>query len=158
MKIRKATKKDAGTLSALNAEAQKIHADAFPEIFKQPENDSFAIQFVLEKLDVPGNYYCIANINGEDVGYVYAKIIDMPENPFMFQWKFIHIDQITIKKKYQRMGCGEKLIAEINNLAKDKGIKTITLDTWLFNEQAQSFFKKQGFIPFQNRKWKTWNL
>jgi len=155
MKIRKATKKDVKTLSALNAEAQKLHADAFPKIFKQPQNDNFAVQLVLEKLDEPGNYFYIANLNGEDIGYVYAKIIEIPENPFMFQWKFIHIDQISVKTKNQRMGCGERLLDEINKLAKDKGIKKITLDTWLFNEQAQAFFIKQGFVSFTNRMWKT---
>jgi hypothetical protein len=85
-KLRKATTKDAVTLSALNVDVQKIHADAFPHIFKYPTEDTFAVQFVLEQLADPSNYFFIANVNGEDIGYIYAKIVKRPENPFMYQY------------------------------------------------------------------------
>jgi hypothetical protein len=29
----------------------------------------------------------------------------------------------------------------------------IALDTWAFNEGAISFFKKQGFVTFNQRMW-----
>ncbi len=157
MEIRVATKKDAVTLSALNVEVQKIHADALPKIFKQPETDRFAVQFMLERLDDPLNHFFIANLNGVDIGYIYARIIDRPGNPFMHPWKYIYIDQISVKNEYRRMGCGGRLLDEVIKLAKDNEIDTIMLDTWLFNEQAQSFFRKQGFVSFNERMWITKN-
>lgn len=73
----------------------------------------------------------------------------------MHAWKFIHIDQISGKKAYQRMGCGKQLIGEVFKLAKENGIETIALDTWSFNKEAQEFFKEQGFKPFNVRMWKV---
>jgi ribosomal protein S18 acetylase RimI-like enzyme len=73
----------------------------------------------------------------------------------VYEWQYLYIDQIAVKKEYQRRGCGTRLLAEVFALARDKGIKTIALDTWSFNQQARSFLRKQGFSPFNERMWIT---
>jgi ribosomal protein S18 acetylase RimI-like enzyme len=153
MQIRKATLADAHTLSALNVDVQKIHADAIPHIFKQPESDSFAVQFMQERLEDPTNLFLIANLDDQDIGYLFARIVDRPENPFMHAWKYIYIDQISVKPRYQGLGCGRVLFQHLRQVTTELGIETILLDTWLFNIQAQAFFKKQGFTTFNYRMW-----
>lgn len=155
MEIRKATISDAITLSALNVDVQVIHANALPHIFKQPSSDSFALQFMLDRLDDPSNYFFILNLVGEDIGYIFARIIDRPENPFMHAWKYIYIDQISIKPGYQRLGFGSELLDAVQQVAIEEGIDTIALDTWSFNQQSESFFRKHGFVTFNRRMWRT---
>jgi len=155
MQIRRAGRDDALTLSALNVDVQVIHANALPHIFKQPSSASFALQFMLDRLDDPLNYFLIASLDGEDIGYIYARIIDRPDNPFMHAWRYIYIDQISIKPGYQRLGYGQHLLEAVQQVATDEGIDTIALDTWSFNRQAQSFFKKQGFVSFNLRMWRV---
>jgi ribosomal protein S18 acetylase RimI-like enzyme len=155
MQIRRATKNDALTLSTLNVDVQVIHAKALPHIFKQPASASFALQFMLDRIDDPLNYFLIGNVGGEDIGYIFARIIDRPENPFMHAWKYIYIDQISIKPTYQRLGYGEQLMEAIQKVASEAGIDTIALDTWSFNHQAQSFFKKHDFSTFNIRMWRV---
>ena len=154
MEIRRATRDDALSLSVLNVYVQIVHANALPHLFKQPSSDSFALQFMLERLDDPLNYFFIANLDGEDIGYIYARITERPENPFMHAWKYLYIDQISIKPDYQRLGYGVQLLEAVRQVANDAGIEIIALDTWSFNEQAGSFFKKQGFVPFNQRMWR----
>ena len=153
MQIRKATLADAHTLAALNVDVQKIHADAIPHIFKQPESDSFAVQFMQERLEDPANLFLIANLDSQDIGYLFARIVDRPENPFMHAWKYIYIDQISVKPRCQGLGCGRALFQHLRQVTTELGIETILLDTWLFNIQAQAFFKKQGFATFNYRMW-----
>jgi ribosomal protein S18 acetylase RimI-like enzyme len=153
MKIRKATLEDAGILSALNADVQRLHADALPHLFKQPKNGSFALQFMREQLSDPCNYFFIVNLDGEDIGYIFARVEDRPENPYTHAWHYVYIDQISVKPAYQKMGCGKRLIEEVVRLAKEVGADWIALDTWAFNEGAISFFKKQGFVTFNQRMW-----
>jgi diamine N-acetyltransferase len=155
MEIRKATTKDAAILSALNVVVQKIHADAQPHIFKQPADDTFAVEFMLEQLADPASHLFIAALNGEGIGYILARIVVRPENQFMVGWQHLYIDQIAVKPAYQRTGCGQRLLAEVLALAAENEIDTIALDVWSFNQQAQSFFKKQGFTPFNERLWLT---
>jgi ribosomal protein S18 acetylase RimI-like enzyme len=153
MEIRKATSKDAASLSALSVDVQKIHADAQPHIFKQPADDTFAVAYMLEQLADPASHFFIATLNGEDIGYILARIVTRPENPFVYGWQYLYIDQISVKPAYQRTGCGRRLLAEVLVLAAENDIDTIALDVWSFNQQAQSFFKKQGFTPFNERLW-----
>lgn len=155
MQIRKATTADAATLSALNADVQRVHAQALPHLFKQPEDSTFALPFMQEALSDPLNHFFIANHQGEDTGYVYARIVTRPENPFMYAWQYIYIEQISVKPAYQKLGGGRRLIAAVSALAREQGIATIALDTWAFNAQAISFFKKQGFVTFNQRMWLT---
>jgi ribosomal protein S18 acetylase RimI-like enzyme len=151
MDIRKATLADATTLSALNVDVQKIHAEALPHLFKQPMDDSFALQFMLERLEEPQNLFLIANHDGHDIRYLFARIVDRPENPFLHPWKYFYIDQITIKPSYQGRGFGQKLMQQLRQVADQLGIQTILLDTWSFNTSAQAFFKDQGFTTFNYR-------
>jgi len=153
METRRGTQEDALTLSTLNVDVQKIHADALPNIFKQPGSDDFAQQFMLERLADPLNYFIIARLDGEDIGYIYARIIDRLGNPFMHPWKYFYIEQISVKPGYQGRGYGESLIQAVRQAAQEQGIETIALDTWFFNKQAQSFFRKNGFVTFNERMW-----
>ena len=153
MEIRRATRGDALNLSVLNVDVQVLHANALPHIFKQPISDTFALQFMLDRLDDPLNYFFIGHLDGTDIGYIYARIVDRPENPFMHAWKYLYIDQISIKPDHQGKGFGTQLLEAIRQVARDEGIITIALDTWSFNQQAGSFFKKQGFVPFNLRMW-----
>ena len=153
MEIRKASRSDAHILSALNVDVQKIHADALPQIFKQPNSDSFAVQFMLDRLSDPLNVFFIANLQDEDIGYLYARIVDRPENPFMYAWKYLYIDQVSIKPTQQGKGYGQLLLEAVRHLAKDHGIDTIVIDTWSFNTGAHSFFQKNGYSTFNFRMW-----
>ena len=153
MEIRRATREDAESLSALNVEVQMLHALAQPGIFKVPEGDTFAVQFMQERLEQPGHYFFIAGLEGVDIGYVYARLVDRPENPYTYAWKNLYIDQICVREDYRRIGCGERLMAAVSALAREMGIDTILLDTWEFNQAALSFFKKQGLETFNERLW-----
>ena len=153
MEIRKGTKEDAAVLSAINVEVQQIHADAHPRIFKQPVDETYAVQFMRERLEEPDQFFYIARLIGVDVGYIYARMVDRPENPFMHAWKFMYIDQMCVRQAYRRMGCGERLLAEVFHLAQAMGIETVALDSWSFNQVALAFFKGQGLETYNERLW-----
>lgn len=155
MKIRRATQDDSRIISTLNVDVQRIHAEAYPHIFKAPESDTFALQYISDRLSDPHNYFFIGEVEGEDIGYVFSRLIDRPENPFMHAWRYIYIDQISIKPRFQGMGYGGLLMERVRDLAKENDIDTIALDTWAFNEGAQSFFNHEGFVTFNLRMWQS---
>ena len=152
--VRKATKADARILSALNVDVQRVHANALPHIFKQPENDAFALEYMIERLLEPANHFFIAEVGDEAVGYIFARIVERPENPFMFACNYVYIDQIAVRPAFQKQGIGKQLIDEVVALTAENNIGTIALDTWTFNKQALSFFQKYGFAPFNERLWR----
>ena len=97
IEIRRAVMQDAQILSALNVSVQKIHADAYPQLFKQPAGPCFAVPFMRRQLIDPSNLFYIARLEDVDIGYIFARIVDRPENLMMYAWKYIYIEHFSIQ-------------------------------------------------------------
>jgi hypothetical protein len=41
----------------------------------------------------------------------------------------------------------------VRAVADEIGIGLVTLQVWTFNEDAQAFFRRQGFTPYMARLW-----
>jgi N-acetylglutamate synthase-like GNAT family acetyltransferase len=55
----------------------------------------------------------------------------------------LYIDVLWCNEKYRKKGIGTKIITMIDDVAKNKGLPKIFVDTYDF--QAQDFYKKHGF-------------
>lgn len=140
--IREATPADAHVLALLNREVQQLHVDAHPHVFKQPTDDLSAVEAWISARE--GTFF-IAELDGLPMGYAYVELIDRPENPFTFSWRFMVIDQIAVSPMYQGQGVGRALVARCVTFASVHGAKQVILNTWDFNHQAQAFFRRCGF-------------
>ncbi len=153
MDIRLATMIDVEVISALNVDVQNVHAAALPHIFKHVTDPSFAVPYITEQMNDPNNYFYIASMDGEDVGYIFAHIMRRLDSAYMHPWNYVYINQISVKPAYQGQGCGAALTQAVCDLAREQGITTVALDTWFFNEKAQAFFARQGLVMFNERMW-----
>ncbi len=153
MQVRLATINDAEFISRLNADVQKLHAEALPRLFKPPSDETFPASAVIELLNDPDNYFFIGHVDGEAVGYIYAEIRSVPETALRYALTQVYVHHISIQPRHQHKGYGEKLIQVVKALAHDKGITTIALDVWSFNTSARAFFAEQGFTVFNERMW-----
>ena len=153
MDIRLATPADAPSIVALNEDVQKLHAAALPHLFKPPSPATFPLPEVMDLLANSANYFYLAEVEREPVGYIYAEIRDQPENSFRYAVRFIHIHHISIRPAYRQRGYGECLVRQVLALAQEKGLSRITLDVWSFNTPARDFFHKQGFEVYNQRLW-----
>lgn len=64
----------------------------------------------------------------------------------MYCWNVIYIDALWIDKSYRKCGIGEKLLLEIENIAKEENCYLIHLDT--FDFQAKDFYLKHRYEIF----------
>lgn len=64
----------------------------------------------------------------------------------------IYIDELFVEEHFRRHGIGRKIMAQILEIAKNEGAKTLWAQTETVSEAAQSFFKSQGFSenPYKN--------
>ena len=155
MKIRQATSTDSLLLSSLCVDVQSLHAEHYPDFFKIPQSDNFAVDFFDGMLADSTTSIFIAEENGQALGYVFCKLIERPENPFTFAVRYLHIDQISVRPAAQGKGVGTKLIQRAIALALELNLQRIQLDSWGFNTDAHAFFEKMGFEKFNHRFWKN---
>ncbi len=144
--IRRATMADAELLAELNKDVQQIHADAYPKLFKQPNNfTEIVADFKTRILSDADGFVLIIEAVGQAVGYIYAKVIMRPENAYIYAQKYMLVDQISIKPAYQNNGYGQKLMQAVLDEAVAQGLHRVLLDMYAFNSNAQQFYAKMGF-------------
>ena len=64
----------------------------------------------------------------------------------MYCWNVAYIETLWVDESHRGQGLGAKLLAEVENTAKEKGCYLIHLDT--FDFQAKEFYEKQGYVVF----------
>jgi ribosomal protein S18 acetylase RimI-like enzyme len=52
-------------------------------------------------------------------------------------------------------GFGTALVDGLLKSAKSRGISTVVLDVWTFNDRARQFLAGRGFTVFVERMWKN---
>jgi ribosomal protein S18 acetylase RimI-like enzyme len=58
-------------------------------------------------------------------------------------WGWLYIDLMWIREELRDQGYGTRLLSEVENDAKERGAKSVYLDTFSF--QAIDFYKKHGY-------------
>ena len=48
-------------------------------------------------------------------------------------------------------GIGRALMVSVETAAHRHAIDTVQVDFWSFNEEAQAFYRRLGFVPFSAR-------
>lgn len=153
VEIRAATPKDAPAISALNADVQQIHADAHPWRFKPPGPYTFTEKDAEDLLSKPSYFAFLAFDDSAPIGYLVAEVAHRPETARQFAHETIYIHEISVSPAARRKGVGRSLLDAARVHGRSIGITMVTLDAWLFNEGALSFFRKNGLVPCNVRFW-----
>jgi ribosomal protein S18 acetylase RimI-like enzyme len=152
--VRRGLIDDAALLSALNAEVQAVHAVGFPERFKAPGPCIFPPIEVSALIARPDNLFFLAFTDQKPAGYAYAEIVRRPETSLTHAYETVHVHHLLVKGECRRQGIGTSLLAAARDAGLERGIALLTLDVWSFNEDARSFFRRNGFAPYVERLWR----
>ncbi len=92
--------------------------------------------------------YGVSEAGGNGPKYIYCGIKDVQQNIVggikgYAMLNLFFISQLFVDKKHRNIGLGQKLLSEIEVVAKDYGCNTLRLDT--LNDKSHSFYVKAGF-------------
>jgi ribosomal protein S18 acetylase RimI-like enzyme len=155
--VRRAGPQDAETLSRLNADVQAIHAAALPQRFKPPGPDTFPPAAAAALIAQPANVVFIAEVDGHPADYAYVEIVRRPETAMTHAVEMIYLHHISVRPAHRRRGIGASLLDAVRSCAREHTIDRIALDVWTFNEDARAFFRRHGFVPYNERLWNEAN-
>ncbi|SNX53091.1 ribosomal protein S18-alanine N-acetyltransferase [Thermoanaerobacterium sp. RBIITD] len=111
------------------------------------ENLCFSVPWTRESflMEITKNkcaHYIVAEVDGKTVGYGgFWVVIDEG-----------HITNIAVHPDFRGLGIGSAIVEGLINLAKKKGITSMTLEVRATNFIAQSLYKKYGFRPVGKRR------
>jgi ribosomal protein S18 acetylase RimI-like enzyme len=93
------------------------------------------------------NYrFFIAEDRGKPVGFIGGSISKLPK--FYKYHRRGEIGPIFIRQGYRKKGIGSKLVGELFDWFKSKGIRWVRIKVYKKNTSAISFWKKMGFKEY----------
>ncbi len=135
---------DEGLLARLCASVQTLHAQQRPDVFKETDVAALESWFRAVLAEKSATIW-ICDVAAEAAGYVLVRRERRPENVFCHPRYWHDVDQIGVLPEFQRRGIAGALLRRVAESAAAEGVHEIELNTWYFNETAQSAFAKLGF-------------
>ena len=94
----------------------------------------------LEGLDKNNERVLVAVYNSEVVGYLHAQIYKA-----LYFEELINFLGLAVSKEYRNKKVGTKLVNEIENWAKEKGINKVRVNSGFSRKEAHEFYRSLGY-------------
>lgn len=144
---RKARIADYEELLGIYTEVDELHRTNHPELFKKPEDGARARSYIEENLSNESKVLFVAETAGTIVGFAECYIQRSSTFPVIREREWVQLDNIAILKEYQHLHAGSRLLDEVVDWAREKGISRVELKVYDFNSSARDFYISKGFKP-----------
>lgn len=148
MTIRFAGREDLPAVNLLRHQVSELHAAGKPEIFKPGFPQELA-DYVYEIFEDPDKQILLAEEAGRICGFALLHDVCRPETPYMFERRFLDVDEFCVAADCRRRGIGSALIERAAQLAKERGYDRLELNMWEFNVGALAFYEALGFATYR---------
>lgn len=140
--IRRANKNDITGLTELLYQADKVHHEIRPDLFKlnTPKYSEQELEAILDDDDSPIFVYD----NGKVVGHAFCQIKEVRNHRLLQDIKTLYIDDICVDEKARGQHVGKALYEYVRDYARSIGCTNITLNVWEGNTPAFSFYQNMG--------------
>ena len=144
--IRRATLKDAATLSALS---KQTFFDTFTGTCTEADmeqflEDYFNLDQVKSELRNENDFFFFAEIDGVPAGYI-RMMEDYSNFELMKKWKALELKRIYVDKKFHGKGVAKELINFVEAFTRENKYEVVWLGVWEHNLRAKRFYEKNGF-------------
>ncbi|MFH1630718.1 MAG: GNAT family N-acetyltransferase [Candidatus Aenigmatarchaeota archaeon] len=130
--IIKVTKSSANQLAQIDFESEHQNAR------RRKVSKSDMKKEIMNRFNRKHELFFAYKMNNELIGYITLK-------PSFPGYKHSEIYWLAVKKKYQGMGIGSKLVKFIENYAKKKGFRKVCIYTGKTMNQTRKFYAKLGY-------------
>lgn len=145
VKIREAAHGDYQSLCKIYEELDEFHRLNHPELFVKPEDCARTTDYIDEIIDSDGKVLFVAEIDSEIVGFAECYIQRSSDFPVVKKREWIQLENIAVKKEYQKQHVGSALLRKVVQWAHSKSINRIELKVYSFNNNAAEFYADNSF-------------
>lgn len=151
------------TLSDI-AQLQKIGRQTFIETFSEANSEEnmknyleegFSIEKLTNEINNKNSEFYFATFNNEIIGYLKLNFGDSQTE--LKDHKALEIERIYVSKEFHGKKVGQFLYDKAIQIAKQENAEYVWLGVWEENLRAISFYKKNGFVEFDQHIFKLGN-
>ena len=142
--IREAQTSDFHALHNLYTVVDRLHHQALPEHFKPASDIKKRDSYLKGLLADKSNTILVAEIQNQVIGFAHAKFGTI-DHPVLNSYISGHISDVVVDPDFERRGVGKKLLFAVERWLKEHGAIEVGLTVFCFNNEAISFYHKNGF-------------
>ena len=143
--LRSATLEDYNQLRVIYEELDELHRYEHPDLFQKPDGNARPVEYIKDLVLSKNKALIVAESDEVIIGFAECFVVSSGFFPVFKQRKWVHLDNIAIKREYQNKGIGKLLLNEIKLWAKTRNIRRVELMVYKFNKQAKHFYQNTGF-------------
>lgn len=141
--IRLALPADLPRLAALWRQLDQRHAELQPAFFQPaPPRE----QELREMLGDAHALLLAADVGGQLVGGVSARLFDTPNDPGMVRCRRLYADRLVVAAEHRGRGIGRRLMRALEAQGRARGAEQLVLTVWAGNEAALRFYQREGLV------------
>jgi len=141
MIIRKARSDEIQQLQNLNDEAFADNPHFDPDLDPSWAQSDKGKEYFTKAVNSSTSCFLVAEDKGKLIGYIAAA----PNNFDYRRSTYVEIENLGIVPEYRSQGVGTQLMNRCLTWTKEKGYKKVFLHSYAKNNNALSFYNKQGF-------------
>ena len=142
---------DYGSLCKMFEEIDKLHRAARPTIYRKPAGPTRERGYIEQILSDVNHLVVLALDDREPVGLLHASIEKAKDIPIVIPRVFARIECIVVTQSHRRRGVGACLLEQSERWAMTKGVRSIELGVWEFNQPAITFYHREGYTTATRR-------
>lgn len=143
--IREATIDDYNDLCEIYSELDELHRLNHPELFIKPNGYVRTREYISELIKDNNKALFVADLNSKVIGFAECYIQKSSNFPVIKKREWVQLDNIAVKKEYQKYHVGSLLLDKVIEWSKRSKINRIELKVYSFNENAIEFYSHKGF-------------
>lgn len=143
MQIRFAKPEDIPGILALLQQVGRLHYEGRPDIFRE-DAQKYDAEQLQELLADPDRPILVAAKESQILGYAFCVRKEIAGHSVLKDDCCLYIDDLCVDAACRGQGVGSQLYHAAQTLAKEMGLRRITLNVWAFNQQALAFYEKCG--------------
>lgn len=148
------------TLTAID-QLQKIGRQTFYETFSEGNSEEnmqdyldtgFSLEKLTAELNDENTTFYLAQLEGEAIGYL--KLNFGASQTELQDEKAVEIERIYVLKDFHGKKVGQLLYDKAIEVARERNANYVWLGVWEENRRAIQFYKKNGFVAFDQHVFK----
>ncbi len=151
MIIRKAVVQDYDAFCMLIEDADRLHREHLPNLFREASGSVRSRTYFADLLDDEDVTAWVAEISEEMVGCIVVGLREAADIPILVPRRYAFVDTLVVAEDFRRCGVGSALMAQAEQWAIDRGASSMELNVYEFNDLALNLYHKLGYQTLSRR-------
>jgi GNAT superfamily N-acetyltransferase len=149
--IRSAVIADYENLCAIWEVGDALHRNAVPDMFRASGQPSKTRSEVEALISGPLSAILVATQGPDVIGLMTLLEKQVTPNAIAAERRYVEVDNMVVTPSAQRRGIGSAFLRAASDWAQARGIFSLELSVYDFNEGARALYRGAGFAPVLTR-------